>query len=101
MKTKISILLSVFLLAGFCSQISFAQAQEQKPQLFMIYDVVVKPAMVAGFEAAAKGEWALTAEGKSPYPWQTYTSDDLHYYFLSPVKNYAELDAMEKSAEEM
>ena len=101
MKTKISVLLSVFLLAGFCSQISFAQAQEQKPQLFMIYDVVVKPAMVAGFEAAAKGEWALAVEGKSPYLWKTYSSDDLHYYFLTPMKNYADIDAMDKTSEEM
>jgi hypothetical protein len=101
MKTKISVLLSVFLLAGFCSQISFAQAQEQKPQLFMIYDAVVKPAMVAGFEAAVKEEMALAAEGKSPYPWRTYSSDDLHYYFLSPMKNYADIDAMDKAAEEM
>ncbi len=101
MKTKISVLLSVFLVAGFCAQICFAQAQEQKPQLFMIYDVIVKPATVAGFEAAAKGEWALAAEGKSPYPWNTYSSDDLHYYFLSPLNNYTDVDTMDSAGKEM
>jgi hypothetical protein len=101
MKTKIFVLLPVFLLAGFYAAISLAQAQEQKPQLYEIYDFLVKPGMVAKFEAAVKAENALTAEGKYPYPWMAYSSDDFHYYFVSPIKNYADIDAQEKADEEM
>jgi len=101
MKTKISVLLSVFLLAGFYAAISLAQAQEQKPQLYWITDCAVKPGMVSKFEAAVKEECALTAEGKSLYPWMAYSSDDFHYYFVSPLKNHADIDTQEKAEEEM
>jgi hypothetical protein len=101
MKTKISVLLSVFLLAGFYAAISLAQAQEQKPQLYWITDCAVGPGMASKFEAAVKDECALTAEGKSPYPWMAYSSDDFHYYFVSPIKNYADIDAQDKAEEEM
>jgi hypothetical protein len=101
MKTKISFLLSAFLVSGFYAGSSLAQVQGQKPQLYMLFDCAVKPGMVTKYEAALKEERALIAEGKSLYPWRAYSSDDFHYYSIVPIKNYADIDAWDKADEEM
>lgn len=101
MKTKISVLLSVFLLAGFCAPISFAQAQEQKPQLYWFYEIGTSPSAASQYEAALKAYWSLFAEVKSPNPWYAYSHDDFHYLFFTPVDILAAIDAMNKSYSEM
>lgn len=101
MRAKIKVLLLVFILLGICAQFSFAQAKGQKPQLYMIYDNVVKPAMASKFEAAIKEELAVYAEVKFPYSISAYSSDDFHYYFLMPIENHAAIDAVNKADEDV
>jgi hypothetical protein len=96
MKTKILAVLVVLLLGAFCFLPVATLAQEQKPQLYYVYDFVVKPAMVSQFEAGVKHEIELG----SPIPWATFSTNDLHYYFLTPIQNYAAIDSMEKADNE-
>jgi hypothetical protein len=92
MKTKIFVVLLVLLLGACCFLPAVAQAQAQKAQLYYVYDFVAKPAMVAKFEASVK----LRIELGSPTPWSAFSTDDFHYYFLTPIQNYAGIDSMDK-----
>lgn len=92
MKGKVSIILVVCLVVGFFSLTALAQAEEQKPQLFAVWDVVVYPSKFMEFEAANKEFVALAAKHECPFPWTAYRTSDFHYYFLIPIENLAGLD---------
>jgi len=92
MRGKISVFLVVGLVISLCALTTLAQAQEQKAQLYAIWDVVVKPSKVGDFEAAAKEEVALYAKYKFPYAWSVSRTFDNHYYYLFPVENFAAID---------
>jgi len=100
MKPRISVFLPLFLLAMSLLVPGLGLAQQQKPQAYWIYQEVVKPSSVAKYEEATKKEFALFAEAKSPYPWTAYSTDDFYYYFLSPIENFAAMDAMNKHYED-
>lgn len=91
MKTKVSIVLVSFVVC-LCGFTTLAQAQEQKAQLYFIWDAVVKPSTVADFEAATKEEVALDAKYEFPYQWTVSQTFDGHYYFLIPIENFAGID---------
>ena len=96
MKTKSFLVLLALLLGAFCFLPVAVRAQGQKAQLYYVYDFVVKPAMVSQFEAGVKREIELG----SPTPWAAFSTDDLHYYFLTPIQNYAGIDSMDKADNE-
>jgi len=93
MKNKALFLLVTAIVSGFLVLSTFALTQEQKSQLYSIVEIVVKPAMVAKYEAAIKKEIELGY----PYAFDTYSSDDFHYYFLTPIENYASIEAISKA----
>ncbi|MGA9363302.1 MAG: hypothetical protein WBW16_02930, partial [Bacteroidota bacterium] len=96
MKTKTFVVLLALLLGAFCFLPAVAQAQGQKAQLYYVYDFAVKPAMVAQFDAGVKREIELG----SPIPWNAFSTDDSHYYFVTPIQNYAGIDSMEQADNE-
>ncbi len=99
MKGKISIFLMVSLVVSFCALTTLAQAEEQEAQLFIFWDVVVKPSKVVEFEKAVKEENALYSKYKFPYPWSVASTDDFHYYLSIPVDNFATIDKIYKAFE--
>jgi len=94
MRCKVSIVLMVCLLVSFCVLPALAQAQEQKPQLITIWDIVVHPSKFMEFETAMKEFVALYAQLEFPYAWETYRTSDFHYYLVMPIENYAALDGI-------
>jgi len=92
-KNKAAVFLAVGLFSVFFVLSGLTGAQEQKLQLYSITEVVVKPAMVAQYEAAVKKEIELGY----PFPVEAYSTDDFYYYFLVPIENYAGIDAMNKA----
>jgi hypothetical protein len=92
-KNKAGVFLAVGLLSVLFVFSGTTGAQEQKSQLYSVTEVIVKPAMVAQFEAAVKKEIELGY----PYPYSAYSTDDFYYYFLVPIENYAGIDAMNKT----
>lgn len=92
MKSKVSIILVVGFVASLFSLTALAQAEEKKPQLFAVWDVVVHPSKFMEFEAANKEFVGLMAKHECPFPMTTYKTNDFHYYFLIPIENFAGID---------
>lgn len=91
----------VCFVVSLCALTTLAQAEEQKAQLYLVYEVTVNPSKANDYEAAIKEYFSLFAEGKSSYPWYASSSDDFHYYFVSPIENFAEIDKMNISFAEL
>jgi hypothetical protein len=96
MRNKMTVFLALGLLAVLFIFPGMTGAQEQKSQLYSIEEIVVRPAMAAKFEAAVKKEIELGY----PYPFSAYSTDDFYYYFLTPIENYASIDALNKAESE-
>ncbi len=92
MKPKTAVFLSLGLLVSVLLSPALSQAQEQKGERFAIWEIVVKPSMAMKFEAMLKKE----IEMGPPYPWNAYSTDDNHYYFTTPIENYAGIDKLFK-----
>jgi hypothetical protein len=96
MRSRISIFLLVGFVVIFCSLPTLAQGEKQKAQAYFALEVVVKPPMIAKYEAAAKEMVSLSSKYNATYPWYGFMADDMHYYFFIPVKNLADVDNMFK-----
>lgn len=77
---------------------SFAQDQMPKGQLLAIHQDIVMPSKVAEYEKAVKTLAEKFAEHKmTSMPYTAANSEDFTYMFIMPVENYAGLDKMETS----
>lgn len=101
MRVKILILCVFSLVVISFTLTLWAQAEEHKSQLYLFEDVVVKPSMVSIHEAAIKEMVAFSSKYNFPYPWYAFKADDLHYYYVFPMKNLAEIDNMFKAWDEV
>jgi len=101
MRSKISIFLMAGLVVSLCALTALAQAEEQKAQAYYVLEVVIKPSMVAEYEAAVKELVSLNSQYKATYPWSGFSADDFHYYFSIPVENLADIDKMFKEDSEL
>jgi hypothetical protein len=94
MKRRIYIVLAACLVAILLSPASLVQAQDNKSQLYVIWDAVVQPSKAASFAAAARAEVVLYAKYKFPLAWDTYSTFDNHFYFLFAVEDFAGIDRL-------
>lgn len=82
----------VFLAFSILAPFSAGSA-EKNSRLYFVEDYTVKPSMVTQFEASIK-EFIMTV--LKPYGWswsfETYSTEDFHYYFLYRIENMAEMD---------
>jgi hypothetical protein len=97
MKSKILIFSIAVLLISCFSTVSFEAEKADKPQLNIVWDILVKPSMVGTFEAAAKEEKALYAKYEFPYSWDAYSTHDFHYYYVMKVDNFTAMDELYKA----
>jgi hypothetical protein len=78
--------------------IAQAGEEEKEPsQLMLIEEVTVKPDSIDAYETAVKEFIAVLAEHSFPYSFEVYFSDDYHYIFSWPIKNFADVDALFQS----
>jgi hypothetical protein len=96
MKRKISVFLIVGFVVSLCALTILAQEEEQEAQAYYLMEVVVKPSMIAEYEAAVKEIASLNSQYQSTYPWNGFSAVDFHYYFSIPMKNLADIDNMYK-----
>ncbi len=101
MRAKATVFLLACLMVCLFTITTLAQAEKPKTQLYMVFELVTKPSMAKDYENAVKEEFALLEECKFPHPWYVYSTDDFHYYFFSPMDNFASIDEMDKSYAEM
>jgi hypothetical protein len=101
MRSKISVFLIMGFVASLFALTSLAQTEEQKGQLYIGSHYVVKPSMAGKFEAGVK-EWvAQCAEHNHPYLWYARSSVDYGYLFFTPIKNFTDIDTMDKADVEL
>lgn len=88
-----------FMFAGVlfvCVQFSFAQ-DAPKDQLYTVREEVVKVDAWDNYESASKRWVELMTQGGLDIPYMRASQrDDGHYYYLIPLKNYAEMDNFPK-----
>ncbi len=77
--------------------LSSAFAQEMpKPELYVLYEEIVKPASVPAYEAASKDFVAALAEKKFSSPmftWNAYMTNEMHYLYVMRIPGFAALDS--------
>lgn len=100
MRNKISIFLMVSLAVSLCALTTAAQAQEQEGDLFLAIEVVVKPSMVSQYEAHAKEVLELMTKHNFPFPYNLFSTNDYYYYYVFPMKNFADMDNWGKALDE-
>lgn len=96
MKSKVSIILVVFFVAGLLSLNYPAQAQEQKPQLYLVWEDIVHPSKAMDYEAVLKMWHDFNTKYKFPHPVTVYRTNDYHYYTLLPIEKLADIESLEK-----
>ena len=101
MRSKISIFLMVSLAVSLCALTTSAQAQEQEGQLFLGMEVVVKPSMVSQYEAHVKEVLELVTKHNFPFPYNLFSTNDYCYYYMFPMKNFADIDNWYKALGEL
>ncbi len=96
MKRRISLGLTLGLLMGLCILSVDARAEEKKAELYLIYDIVVKPSKVFEFEKALKEEFLIYAKHGARLPNEIASTEDFHYYLLAPMEGFAGIDELYK-----
>lgn len=62
------------------------------PQLYLMADILVEVAEAPAFEAALKDLLSILGKHGFPVQFDTYSTDDSHYYIIYGVGNYAGVD---------
>ena len=90
--------LSLAALAVLVSLAAFA-VEPPKQQLYILHEEVVNPSMIAQYEGATKDLIGAFGEKKMTSPSfgvNTYMSADMHYMYMTPLANWAQLDTISK-----
>lgn len=94
MKSRISGVLAVCFILGLLPLAMNGQAPEERYQLLLVIDEVVKPSMQKEYYEAGKKWIAFMKDHEFAYPINTYWTGDNHVYWSIPIQNYAEIDKM-------
>lgn len=92
MRGKFSVLLLVGILVSLVTSPTLTQAQEQKTQLYLLFEVKVKSTMVKEHGDIIKEMVAKDIKYNLGYTYYTYYDNHLHTYFSIPLENYGDLD---------
>src|SRR3954452_4661953 len=90
--------LSLAAVLALVSLSAFA-VEPPKQQLYILYEEVANPSMIAQYEGATKELIGAFGEKKMTSPWfgvNTYMSADMHYMYMTPLANWAQLDTINK-----
>lgn len=74
-----------------------ARSQEPRPQLYLMGDFLVDVSRVSEYEAAFKELLANLKRHGFPLLFDTYSTDDSHYYVVYSMKDYADVDSWFKA----
>ena len=94
MKCRSILSLCMVLVMSLNTLIILAQEEQKITQRYVVYEDIVKPSMVMQYEETIKEYMALFAEQQYPYPMNVYSTDDFHYYIVTPLENFTELDSI-------
>lgn len=78
-----------------------AWAGDKQPQMFLVEDNPVVPAQIEAYEAFVKEFVAKMEAFEFPYPCYTYMTSDLHYLYVFPVADFADIGKLFAAVNEM
>src|SRR4051812_16363549 len=90
--------LSLAVLAALFSLAAFA-AEPPKPQLILVHEETINPSMMAQYEGATKDLIKAFVDKKmtsSSFLVNTFMTSDMHYIYLTPIANWAQIDGVWK-----
>lgn len=87
-----SILKKIRLAALLCFFSTLVFSQNENQQRYMVHMDPVKPGKVAAYEKTAADLVKMCKENSYEQGWSTFVTEDNEYMYLSPIKNFAELD---------
>src|SRR5947209_3578599 len=90
--------LSLAVLLALVSLSAFA-VEPPKQQLYVLFEDVLNPSMIAQYEGATKDLFGAFGEKKMTSPSfgvNTYMTADMHYMYMTPLANWAQLDTIDK-----
>lgn len=72
--------------------LSIGVGAQEKPQMLVVYEEMVKPSQLDAYVKASKefGELMVAADPKSE--WSAVQLEDYHFYWVIPLSGFAELD---------
>jgi hypothetical protein len=94
MKSRISYVLAVCFILGLLPLALNGQAPEDRYQLILVIDEVVKPSMKAEYRDAGRKWIAFMKDHGFSRPINTYWMGDNHVYWSMPIENYGDIDKM-------
>jgi hypothetical protein len=74
-----------------------AYSQDATPQLFLMGDFLVDASRAAEYEAALKELLSNLDRHGFPFRFDTYGTDDSHYYVVYSLKDYGQVDQWQKA----
>jgi hypothetical protein len=100
MKGIMRICVVVFVFVGLCA-LGLAQAEKPKGQLYFVEEVVVKLDKFSDYDAAVKEAVELAKKHSYPHSWVAYSTNEMHYYFVYPIKSESDIEALFEAWGEM
>ncbi|MGD9345311.1 MAG: hypothetical protein PVH84_05575 [Candidatus Aminicenantes bacterium] len=92
MKVKFVCILAIFFIFGLLPFQMNAQEPEKRYQMFWVIDEVVKPSMANEYYEAGKKWTALLTEHDYPAPFDVYWTYDNHVLWVTPIRNFGDID---------
>ena len=66
----------------------------QEPEMVFVWEDHVNADRVADNDAGYKKMVSVATKAKHPYPWSTYARDDMVYYIVTPVADWADVEKL-------
>jgi hypothetical protein len=85
------------ILASFALLSLPAGAQETRPKLFLMADALIDVSRAGEYEAALQDLIAALASSSFPVLFDTYATDDSHYFVIYGLDNFASVDVLNKA----
>jgi hypothetical protein len=95
-KSRTSTILLI-LIAGLVALPGLCAAQEFAPRLYLMGDFLVDVSRAGEYEAALKDLIAALASSSFPVLFDTYVTNDSHYFVIYGLDNFASVDALHKA----
>ena len=68
--------------------------EQQKPQMFVVWENSVIPSQVDQYHNAVKKQVALMKKYHHTTPYLVYATEDYFYYWVTPINDFASFDAL-------
>lgn len=69
-------------------------AAQNAPTMYYVHEEIARPSMLGPYEATTKEFGAMMRANNQALYFNAFSTSDFHYYFVSPIRNFADVDRM-------